>query len=149
MSTLPAVKAALLVVVDGAVDVQVDYAWNPSVQRESMFFGRPTLTAGDRDQTTIDYTYPAAETNLPRIEKYDVPLSVISFRPDLTSVDAADAEERVFALLDEALAAIDAAALPAGVSAKRPARVDHEIGAFEAGWACVVTAVIGITATVT
>jgi hypothetical protein len=99
-STIPAVKSALVDLLSVALDVPVTYAWpGPNTAHECVFLGRyPDVPGEDR----IDATSAIANIvtgRKQRTETYTVPLTIWSFRPDLNSDGAAEAEERAFVML--------------------------------------------------
>jgi hypothetical protein len=157
-STLPAVKARLVSLLTDALatssasggQVPVFYAWNPDATDECVFLGRALLDPADRDEIEIVYEYPTVETNRPCFERYDVPISVWSFRGDLSPDQADDAETRIGVLLDVVLDVLEDVDLGIGAHVScRPGRVVWRRIPYTLGWACFAVVEPTITATLT
>lgn len=153
-STVPQVKAALVTLLTNALaPVQVAYAWpGADTADESVFLGHhPSLTADILGiQTTI--ASPIATIKAGRQQRqqdYPIPVTLWSFRPDLRSDGAAEAEAGGFVLLaglEDVLA--NAPALGLTTIQRAELNVVSQIGGgpipFESGWASVLVAEVDI-----
>lgn len=106
-STLPAVKAALVSLLETALassgvsggQIPVQYAWTPDAADEMVFLGRREGGAPFWS-TRIESQIPGMKAGRKaRRETYNVDLTVWTYRGDLTPADAAEAEARLFVLL--------------------------------------------------
>jgi hypothetical protein len=101
-STIPAVKSRLVEVLSAVMDVPVTYAWpGPNAAHECVFLGRyPDVQGEDRVDARSEIANVVAGRKQ-RTETYTLPVTVWSFRPDLNSDGAEEAEARAFVLLAE------------------------------------------------
>lgn len=99
-STVPDVKTKLVELIKANVDVEVFYAWpGPSTPSECVFIGRyPDLEDDVVSVTSEIATIKAGRKQ--RTETYAVPVTIWSFRPDLTAEKAEEAEARAFELME-------------------------------------------------
>lgn len=149
-STLPAVKAQLVSVLTTALDVPCFYAWSPDVTDTCVFLGRALLDPTDRDEIEITYQYPTAELNRPCTETYAVPVSLWSFRGDLSPDSASEADGDIAALYDAVLAVFNDTDLALGASVNvRPERVPWRRVPFQSGWASFAVLEVTVVATLT
>lgn len=138
-STVPTVKAQLVTLFDAALDVPVTYAWpGPDSAAECVFLGPHPQTADIRlDLSSSIPTIKAGRKQ--RQEEYTVRVTVWSFRPELTTEDAATCEQRAFVLaaeVEDALA--DDPRLGLGAGVVQYAEVDSiasTLFPFQSGWA--------------
>lgn len=100
-STIPAVKTALVSLLDAKLDVAVFYAWpGPNTPNECVFMGRyPDQPNEDRIEASSEVANVTAGRKQ-RDETYSAPVTIWSFRPDLSSDGAKAAEARAFVLLE-------------------------------------------------
>jgi len=158
-SSLPAVKAQLVSLLSTALAssgvsggaVPVEYAWVPDATDEMVFLGRALLDPTDRDEIDIAYAPTVAEAPRPLSETYSVPVSVWSFRPDLSPSAAQEAEERIGVLVGVLLAALlDNPRPVTGVRLSAiPERAVARRVPFQSGWACFTVVDVAVVATIT
>lgn len=152
-STVPTVKARLVSVLSAALAVPVTYAWpGPESEPECVFLGPHPQTADIRlDLSSSIPTIKAGRKH--RQEDYTVRVTVWSFRPELTSVDAAACEQRAFELaaeVEDILADDPRLGLGAGVI--QLAEVDSVASTlfpFQSGWATELAIDIAVRARLT
>jgi hypothetical protein len=152
-STVPTVKARLVTLFDAALTVPVTYAWpGPETADECVFLGPHPSTADIRiDLSSQIPTIKAGRKQ--RQEEYVVRVTVWSFRPELTPVDAQTCEERAFALaaeVEDVLADDPRLGLAAG--AIQYAEVDSiasTLFPFKSGWATELAIDIRVRARLT
>lgn len=98
-SSIPAVKSKLGSLVAAKLSVPVYYAWpGPNTAHECVFMGRYPDLGEDRVEASSE---PANITGdrKHRTETYSLPVTIWTFRPDLSSDGAAVAEARAFELM--------------------------------------------------
>lgn len=135
---------------DGSA-VQVSYAFpGPIVAAESVYLGRhPGL--GDTE-TRIEHEIATLKVGRKqRTETYDVDLTVQCFRPDLSATEARTAEARTAAILDllDDELANDPKLGSSDVLWMVLARRQHQLIAFEKGWASLLEATVTVQARLT
>lgn len=151
-STIPAVKTKLVELFDDAADVPAFYAWpGPSCPPRAVFLGRhPELDDVRIDGTSEDPTIKAGRRQ--RQETYRVPVTVWSFRPDLTAQGAEEAETDAFALagpVEGVLADQVDVGLGPQVHRAYVSDVASTLFPFERGWACELVLTVEVTARLT
>lgn len=152
-STVPAVKAKLVELIDAALDVPVTYAWpGPETAAECVFLGPHPQTADIR--LDLDSEIPTLKAGRKqRQESYRVRVTVWSFRPELTVADAAECELRAFEMageIEDVLA--DDPRLGLGVGVIQSAEVESiasTLFPFNAGWACELGIDVAVRARLT
>lgn len=152
-STVPTVKARLVTLFDAALTVPVTYAWpGPESEPECVFLGPHPQTADIRlDLSSSIPTIKAGRKQ--RQEEYTVRVTVWSFRPDLTTEDAATCELRAFEIaeaVEDVLADDPRLGLGAGVI--QFAEVDSVASTlfpFQSGWATELAIDIAVRARLT
>lgn len=145
-STLPAVKAQMVTKITTALatartdggPLQVSYAYPGSkTEPETVFLGRHP--DDPRNETLSQQSLVGINPGRrQRDEEYDVPVTVWTFRPDLTPADAATAEARAFtiAALIEQILANDLTAGLSQVISINTASVSSVMKPEGGGWKC-------------
>lgn len=148
-TTYAATKWALFQALDDAMEPgETFYSWGPDVQRECVFLGR-AIVNDDRDRGEIELIYASAEVDVPQLEQYTIPVSIWSFRNDVTPQQAHDVDERADAMYNAVIGAVSTFTRPPGVKVRRSSRVETEFAAFESGWASIKVVLVEVTATIT
>lgn len=143
-------KAALVAALDAALTVPVFWCWQPDVQADCAFLGRAIVDELTHDEIVITYEFPTAELNRPCTESYTVPVSVWSWRGDLTPDKAQTAEVELYENIDLILAALNDVDLGTGISLNaRPTRMPVERRENNAGWVVWAIVDVEVSATLT
>jgi hypothetical protein len=161
-SIYPSVKAQLVTVLGTALDpVPVTYAWTGSdTQPKAVFLGRHPDVVGAN--ALLAAAMPI-ESDVPTItggrkqrnEEFTLPVTVWSFRPDLTPADAQIAEADGFemqAAIDGVLAddpKIGLSTIQWAVLAATDVHGDGGPVPFQSGWASILTLHIAVKARLT
>lgn len=148
ISTVPVVKAqvvsqlttALATASTSGGQVPVTWAWpGPSAQHEAVFLGRHP----DLDDIRLDviHEFPTVKAaRKQRSETYQLPMTIWTFRPELSADGAQECEERAFELLDpvEDVFADDPTIglSPTVVNWVRVAEIASTLWPIQKGWAC-------------
>lgn len=150
-SSVLAVKRRLVTLLDAALDVPVFFAWQPDVTSDCCFLGRALLDPVDRDEITVTYQPTVAEVAAPLSETYSIPVTLWSWRLDLTPEGAEDAEAHIDGWYADLLDVLAANPHPvAGVRlSSRPERSTLRRIPVDRGWACFTAVDIAVTATIT
>ena len=153
-STVATVKAQLVTKITTALDpIPVTYAWpGSSTMPKCVFLGPHPETADIRlDLSSSIPTVKAGRQQ--RQEEYTVRVTVWTFRPDLTSKDAATCETEAFAVLadiEDVLADDPRIGLtPAVVQYLEVTSVASTLFPFVGGWACELAIDVAVKARLT
>ena len=152
-STVPTVKARLVAVLGDRLAVPVTWAWpGPETESECVFLGpHPQLADVRLDLSSDIPTIKAGRKH--RQEGYVVRVTVWSFRPELTAVDAQECETRAFELaaeVEDALADDPRLGLsPATIQSAEVETLASTLFPFRAGWACELAIDVRVRARLT
>lgn len=145
-SNIPTVKKRLVALLTAALDVPVFYSWpGPNTPHECVFMGRyPELPGENRIDAQSEIANLATGRKR-RSETFTVPITIWSYRPDLSSDGAEEAETRAFVLfagLENILA--DDPKLGIDIQWAQLGDYSSEPHPFEKGWVVEVVPLIDV-----